>query len=386
MRWSVGVAWCAVGWSMTGCTLLPLGGWRTSEPAVRPSPLGHGLTELRAAFHVHCYLSHDSPGSIETIARAAKYLGIDTVILNDHHASGNISRAPRGMQHGVLFLPGVELRAGKKGSILGFDVKEDFSNQLTPQERAQEMSRQGAVSVLGHCEELEDWSLSPVQGFEVYNLHAEFTLKSKWSIAWRFLLLPPDSFFATSITTPTENLRSYDRELGRGRKLAALAGHDAHANVRIFGPLGGTIGTYPEVLRLFSNHILVRDWSVEGVVEAVRAGRTFVVFDYLADGTGFAMSYGSLLGAPDERAILGDQVKHDPSAHLQVSVPETTDSTPRIRVIEGGREIAVVNAWRASLPIERPGVVRVEVYLGKRLWIVSSPIYITPSAPISSGA
>ena len=384
MRAGATVGWLAIALSTTSCTLLPFGGFRTSGPARLPSPMGHGLLELRAAFHVHGYLSHDSRGSIDAIAHAARSLGIDTVILSDHYAPGNISRAARGMQGGVLFVPGVELNAGKTGSILSFDLKEDFSNKKTPAERTAEMARQGAVSVYGHCEELEDWSLEPFQGFEVYNLHAEFKAQSVWSLVWRLLFLPADAFFEAAVTEPTRNLATYDRELARGRHLAALAGHDAHANIRVFGPLGGTIGTYPEILRLFSNHLLVREWSVEGVGEAVRAGRTFVVFDYLGDGTGFELSYGAPNATADERAILGDAVRHDPDARLEVRIPETTRIVPRIRTLQDGKEISSVETRRLCMPLDRPGIVRVEVYLGKRLWIVSSPIYITASAPGSS--
>src|SRR2546425_4399932 len=64
----------------TGCTLLPVGGHPSSARAGKLSPMGHGLMEYRAAFHVHCFLSHDSRGTIEEIASAASRLGLDAVI------------------------------------------------------------------------------------------------------------------------------------------------------------------------------------------------------------------------------------------------------------------------------------------------------------------
>lgn len=337
--------------------------------------MGNGLLECRAAFHVHTYLSHDSRGSIEEIAAAARSLGIDTVILNDHHAEGNILRSPRGVRHGVLFVPGLELRAGPKGSILAFPVEEDFPRKLSPAERVAEIARQGALSVYGHCEELEDWELWPFQGFEVYNLHAEFLSKTFWGLSWRFLFLFPDAFFESSVTTPTGNLAALDRELARGRRLAVLGGHDAHANVRVLGALGGVIGTYPEILRLFSNHILVREWNVEGIAEGVRAGRTFLSFDFLGDATGASFTYGSPADPRCRRAGLGEEAPHSPGSELEVVVPA---DGAEVRVVRNGvEELRAPCSRRWAGPLRGPGVVRVEVYLKNRLWIVSSPLYIT---------
>ena len=362
----------------SACALLPVGGRPNSAPAGKPSPVGRGLVEHRAAFHVHCYLSHDSRGRLSEIAQAARSLGIDTVILNDHYRAGNIRRAARGIHHDVLFVPGVELRAGDKSSILSFGLEVDFSRKLSPAERLREAARQGAASARGHVERLANLSLEPFQAFEVYNLHAELVAQSAWSLLWRFLFLPPDAFFEAAVETPEVNLASWDRELVLGRRLAALAGHDAHANVRLFGPLGGTIGTYPEILRLFSNHILATERSVEGIVEAVRAGRTFVVFDYLADGTGFALGYGPRDAPFESLATIGDSAVFDRAHVLRTVIPPVEAESIRARVVLDGRCEAVVEGTRdVCVPLSAGGAARVEVYLGNRLWIISSPIYIT---------
>src|SRR5262245_6190313 len=107
--------------SASGCTLLPVGGHPNSARAGGASPMGHGLKQYRPAFHVHCFLSHDSKGTLEEIAGAARRLGMDAVILDDHYKPGNISSAPRDMLDGILFLPGVEMRGGG-GSILSFPL------------------------------------------------------------------------------------------------------------------------------------------------------------------------------------------------------------------------------------------------------------------------
>ncbi|MBI4603221.1 MAG: PHP domain-containing protein [Planctomycetes bacterium] len=355
-----------------GCVCLPFGGNPNAGPATRPSPMGHGLREHRAVFHVHCHLSHDSEGTVEEIAAAARSLGIDTVILTDHYEPGNIARAPRGVIEGVLFLPGVEVR-GAGGSVLAFPLQEDFAKGLSHEARLVELSRQGAVNVLGHVEEIEDWSLGPYAAFEVYNLHAEFKAASAWGIAWRFAFLPADAFFESSVRIPSANLATWDRELARGRRLAALAGHDAHQNVKV---LGVTLGTYAELFRLFSNHVLAKERTVEAIAEGVRAGRTFFSFDFLGDATGFAVSYGSQGAPADGRAILGDDAPWRPEHTLDVLVPSGRGGGVAVRVLRDGVPCLETDARGLSAPLPGPGVYRVEVHAGGRLWIVGSPMYI----------
>ena len=138
------------------------------------------------------------------------------------------------------------------------------------------------------------------------------------------------------------------------------------------------MGTYPEILRLFSNHVLATDLSIVELSKAVRAGRTFVVFDFLGDGTGFYMSYGKK-GAPvDERAILGDTTPFEKENTLDISLPGTSFQGSLLRVVRDGKTLSETASGRLAMTLPGPGVLRAEVYREKRLWIVSSPIYVTP--------
>jgi hypothetical protein len=215
-----------------------------------------------------------------------------------------------------------------------------------------------------------------MDGFEVYNLHAEFAQKNALSIAWRFLALCPEGFFESSITVPRDNLATWDRLLVEGRRLFPMLGCDAHENVRVFGPLGGVLGTYPELLRLFSNHVLATELSAESILEALRRGRVYGVFDHLGDATGFRVSYGSPASAAPEgaRAILGEQVRFEPRSTLEVRVP--AEST--IRLVRNGETRLEVAGTRLDETLPGPGVYRVEVYRGDALWILSGPLYVEP--------
>lgn len=335
--------------------------------------MGNGLKAYRIAFHCHSLLSHDSRGSFEEIADAARKVGVDGVILTDHYRPGNMARTPPPAVNGVLFIPGIETRA-MGGSMLAFGFANDFDGGLPKAEIARHVETEGGLVVAGHCEQITRWGEIPIDGFEIYNLHAEFSRKSRLAVVWRFFLLFPDAFFESSITFPGDNLLAWDRLLLGGERVFPLLGGDAHANVRILGPLGGVMGTYPEVLRLFSNHVLAPDLRQESILEALRHGRVYCVFDYLGDATGFSVSYGpsQVSTCPGSRAILGDRVAFNPGHTLAIELPREA----RLRVIRSGVVHREVVGTRFLEALPGPGIYRIEVYLGGDLWILSAPLYV----------
>ncbi len=370
-------------WNACGCVLFPTGGDPTGRPGGEPSPMGRGLRDYRIIFHCHSLLSHDSKGTFEELAAAASSVGVNGIIMTDHYKPGNIGKFPGpGFFHGslngssgILFIPGAELRgSGSEGSLLAFGMREDFDKDLPAERLVESFRRQGGLAAAGHCEEILDWSRWDMDALEVYNLHAEFSRKSRWAIAWRFFFLPADAFFESSISFPEENLRAWDRLLESGHRLPPLLGSDAHANVRIFGSLGGTIGTYPEILRLFSNHVLATELRQDLILDAIRRGRVYGAFDWLGDTAGFAMSYGNPAKylAPEARAILGEAFPFDHAATLLIEVPREA----KIRLLRDGKVWRELAGRRFCEPVDGPGVYRAEVYLGGRLWILSSAISV----------
>jgi hypothetical protein len=378
----------AAGLYSGGCALLPLGGRPDAAPGGRPSPMGRGLFDYRVAFHCHSLLSHDSKVPFDEISAAARRLGFNAVILDDHYAPGNIARSPHGRWDGTLFIPGVEIRPDRlpdgspdEGSLLIFGIERDFDPQMGRVELSRALAARGAVVVAGHCEDFRGWDRYPLEAFEVYNLHTQFKLASRWGIAFRFIFFLADPFFEGGVDPPRFVLDRYDARLAEGKRLAVLAGHDAHANIRLFGPLGGTIGTYPELLRLFSNHLLAPRLESEDLLEAVRRGRTYISFDFLGDGSGFLLSYA----APEEKsgqpgpgaAILGEEAAYRPGHLLRVETP----LEGRIRVLKDGALWQSARGRRFDPRPPGPGIYRVEVdrkdrWGSERLWIVSAPIYL----------
>lgn len=371
-----------------GCFLLPLGGRPTAGPGGALSPVGQGLRDFRVAFHCHSHLSHDSEVPFEEILETAKRLGFNAVILNDHYQPGNIARSPRGVQDGVLFIPGVEMRPDplpgdgpvpgkskkRRGSLLAFGMPEDFDQDRPREPLARALADAGALIAAGHCEDFTAWDRYPLSAFEVYNLHTQFERASRWGIFWRALFFLPDPFFESRIDPAREVFRSWDARLAEGKRLAPLAGHDAHSNIRF---LGITLGTYPELLRLFSNHVLAPDLEAGPVLEGIRRGRVYVSFDFLGDASGFALTYGGNGSAPP--ALLGDEAPHRADSLLEVALP----AAGTIRVLRDGAPWREARGRTFAAPVPGPGVYRVEVDRADRggrdrLWIVSAPIYVRP--------
>ncbi len=359
----------------TGCTLLPFGGWPTGD-STGETALGGTVNVYRAVFHCHSHLSHDSDGSIEEIAAAARSLKIHVVFLTDHYSPGNIAKSPRGLIDGVLFIPGVEFHWGDPhGSLLAIGVREDFEPNQPRDRIVLEMQRQGALLVAGHVEEMDqNHDFSPYDGFELYNFHAQFKSASKFALALRFLFYPPDPFFQAMIEEPREHVDRWARLALSGRKLAPLVGHDAHANVRVFGPLGGTIGTYPELFRLFSTRILATELTEEAILAGLRGGRSYVVFDAVWPNS-FRFEYWRREADADIVASIGDTARYAEGSRMQVAMADDGE----IQVFRDGTEIHRQKAREFEFEPPGPGAYRVEVWNRGKLWVVSAPIYLTAS-------
>ncbi len=372
VRWAIALGVGLVGLVLAaGCALTPLGGRPTGAPGGSRSPMGSDLRVWRVAFHCHSKLSHDSDGSFERIARSAREVGVDAVILTDHYEHGNMSKAPRGLLDGVLLVPGVEIR-GMGGSLLAFGFRSEFPRKDPPEELIARFRAEGGLVVAGHIERIDEWSL-PVDGIEILNLHATVEAQSVLSILGRAVVLPPDRFFESALEYPAENIATWDRLLRDGRRLPPLLGCDAHENIALFGI---TVGTYAELFRLFSNHVLAAELTEEAIVDAIRHGRLYCVFDHLGDASGFSVTYGR----PEDRetrTIVGGTAPHEPASMLEVIVPREAE----IRVVRDGERLATVLGTRLEQRLPGAGVYRVEVFLDDRPWIVSSPIRIEDRPP-----
>jgi hypothetical protein len=344
-----------------------------------------GLLEFVGAIHVHTEISHDSEGTPEEVASAARHARLDFVALTDHFTR-KITRQPSGLRRGVLFIPGAEI-SRRGGSILALGLREWFQPRgLDWDEVASEVEARGGIPFLGHLEHYPaERGPGRFRGAGIVNLHAALRegLDGWGSVAfvlsvvgWQFGSRTGLRYLPL-VRRQDAVVEAWDR-LAQERPFAAFAESDAHANVK-WGPFH--LDPYDAVLRLVRTHLLAPALEERALLDSLAAGRGFVAFDALADARGFRFRGR----AGESLAFLGETLPFTPDARLEVSVP----AAGKVIFYRDGVFVAQVPGAEVVLPVSRPGVWRVEVWLPvwgtDRLWIFSNPIRVVPVGEGPSG-
>lgn len=389
-----------------------------------------GYRDWRCILHAHSYLSHDSRGTIAEIAAAARQIGVHAVFISDHPQEKRdvVTEGKRGVENGVLFVPGSETRGfllypgdGKLPDLGGSE------QQIVDRLR-------GGMVFVAHPEEHTDWTLSGLTGMEIYNTHADLkdekellaALQPKDTAGYARLLnllntmqAYPREAFAALFDPPAQNLARYDA-LCKTRIFAAIAANDSHQNTgfvvfgtddgkyRVEDALGEPITTldpakngllkllfgepkpgkelfrrmldpYPVSMGYVSTHVLAPECTEPALRKALAEGRTYVAFDWIADPTGTAFT----LAAKGQTWTLGDSVKLAPGLafHAETPLPAT------LRLMRDGQEVAKVEGRTLEFAVKEPGVYRLEAALPlggeQRPWIYTGAIRIMPAADVA---
>jgi hypothetical protein len=182
------------------------------------------------------------------------------------------------------------------------------------------------------------------------------------------------------ITGPLpETLALWDRLLGSDRKVVAIGGADAHANLYSLGPLKRTIFPYEYLFRAVNTHLLLNaplapDFvsAKAQVLDALRAGHGFVAYDLAGSSRGFRFTaFGR-----GESVSMGEEIRLEGPVMLRVASPHPAD----LRLLENGQQVARVRGRELTYEVTQPGVYRVEAYrrfrFKRRGWVFTNPIYV----------
>jgi hypothetical protein len=390
--------------------------WRKLD---RPGP----YKEYRANLHVHSALSHDSRGTLPEILAAARATGTRVLMFTEHPADHYdfYKDGHRGTKDGVLLIPGAETEgflAFPTHSLKGLTAGK-------PQEFADLVRRRGGLVFLSHLEERMDWDVRELTGTEIYNTHADLKDEKNLLAALRnplwvlkalalFRRYPQEAFSALQ-DYPAAYLKRWDQLCARAPH-TGVAANDAHQNiglvvrllaknrVRFEDVLGKKIfeldadlvpglgvlrkgkkpgdvlsrmylDPYENSLRHVGTHLLLTELSEKAVWEALTAGRAFVAFDWLADGTGFDFAARS----GSRRFEMGSRLRFTKGLTLQGRAP----LPGRWKLFRDGKLVAETTGRTFRTAVARPGNYRVEVWLKiageDMIWILSNPVYIRPA-------
>jgi hypothetical protein len=272
------LALALTGIALSACAALP---WPSGSTRATGVLGGEALIDLRGVVHVHTRVSHDSHGSIGEIIDAAHGAGVDFVAFTEHTRGATLAPAS-GEVEGVILIPGWELGV-PGGSLLALGIADRADLPREPRALVEAIHARGGAAFVGHLErsELSDparYALASPDGIEIANLHANAG-EVRIRLALGELFLPAPLALRVLLRTPDANLERWAK-LPEAR--AVVGGVDAHAKFRALGPLGGTLDRYRDLFRLLTTHVLVRERSAPAILEALRAGRSYVAFEGLA--------------------------------------------------------------------------------------------------------
>jgi hypothetical protein len=338
--------------------------------------LTEGYYDYRGVIHCHSHLSHDSDGTFEQIAEAARRVDLDFVVMTDHIAPGVVERgreeAQRFNESGQrpLFIIGAEI-GPMNNAVLAFPLKGYVADRHDGVERIVAAAcAQGAAAFIDHAERFRSWDVADagsLDGVEIYNLHANIKDADRRATILRGLLLSPGPMLRRTIECPPTNLQKWDTLLARQRA-PVVSGGDAHAQYWSQLLAGGVVGLYERVFKITTTHVLVRELDEASVMDALRRGRSFVAFDIWRDATGFAFTATD--GAT--KWWMGDDVPWSEALTLRVTVPYYGT----IMLVKDGKTVATQHTNTFQFKPPGPGVYRVEVFFKDKLGILSNPIYV----------
>jgi hypothetical protein len=290
----------AAAW-LPACAAIP---WPHAARGRAEGRTAEGWLDLRGVVHVHTRGSHDSPGTIPEVVAAARSAGVSWAAITEHTRPGILGA--HGPIDGVQVMPGFEISTAG-GSLLALGVTERPPATKDPEALVRWVHAQGGVAVVGHFErsrlgEPGAFARAAPDAVELVNLHANAQARPR-ALALRVPFLPSALALRTLLQLSEQNLARWEGLPGPPPIVGAV---DAHAKFRLLGPLGGTPDRYRDMFRQLTTHAWARDLSQPAILDALRAGRSYVAFEGRGrvDAFGFEPSAGGFaLEAPREARL-----------------------------------------------------------------------------------
>ncbi|TSC82532.1 MAG: putative PHP family metal-dependent phosphoesterase, partial [Parcubacteria group bacterium Gr01-1014_19] len=203
---------------------------------------------------------------------------------------------------------------------------------------------------------------------EVVNFHAN-ALDNKFGLLGS-IFFDPSSLYNNITGLIPKNFDYWQKLSEReGRPIPIFGAPDAHQNQKYFGI---QVDPYELTLGMISTHIWLENdvkLNQESIFEAIKKGRTYIAFDYLADPTGFKF-YAETM---KEKCMTGETMVSP--KYLSVYAP-CPDSEVITKFYCDNVLIGEVPGSMTYMPNPQPGFWRVELWKNERPWIISGQIHV----------
>jgi hypothetical protein len=309
------------------------------------------------------------------------------------------------VQDSVLIAFGQELSLPATGRTLTFGMTEGLerpdSNIAAYWERVEET---GGTSVIIHGRSPranEQWKIADpgeADGWEVFDVseQARRAWASPWGMYHLGSLLLRSTFDGMAGSLLWMDREGFDGPAVAGydsltaqRPLTAMAGLNHHPKTVL---LGRPVPHYNPFFQTLVNHVVLHsaagddpDRELAAIEDAIRAGEVFIAFGAGHDADGFRVA---VVDAGGRETPMGGRISVRRGLRITTSALRPSDGEVLFRLVKDGEPMAYHRGSVLSLPIEEPGVYRVEVYryawrwddlhFALRPWIFANPIYVTP--------
>ncbi len=206
----------------------------------RTTRAGDNYHDYKGIIHVHSMLGGHSTGRLEDIFKAARANKLDFVVMTEHGEQFvNTSDATiHGTYDGTLFVGGNEINVGGSDRLLVVPGTNDPVGTTPTAQYIEQQRAAGKLIFVAYPHEFQSWDARGYDGLEVYNIYtnakritgALMFFDGLWSYN-----AYPDLLFARFYERPNENLKRWDMLTSNNpsRRITAIAGNDAHANIGI---------------------------------------------------------------------------------------------------------------------------------------------------------
>jgi hypothetical protein len=247
------------------------------------------------------------------------------------------------------------------------NLHEPIKPNLTPNDLISAIHDQGGLAIAADPAKFAssaDYALA--DAMEVYSQRSAWTAQNPSTLYFRAIFLGTDHFLSGLDLRPDANLALYDR-MTAGARVSMLAGMGAPDNMDV---LGAKVGTLPQLFLFCTTHLIARARDSAPILEALRLGHSYASFDYL----GYVGAFAFFAHAGETIAMMGDEVRLVPGLALKTELPAPAD---RIAMYQDGVEVASAeNASMLEFAPKSAGAYRIEAYRGRKLWILSNPVYV----------